>query len=309
MTTSFTGTDVSGAEDDPLSQFLEALSGGASTNAAINWGNLTGNELSLQSLTDAVKFAQNLMGGTSQYGQAGGMMATMGLSALLNKMFGGTPQVQGYQGKVPLYSAGRQQLETPAYTPYAEYAVYKAANPPGTTPPVYAQPYRRPGQGGINYFSPIQYTDTGKEPSKAQEFLGTPVSTTAPSTTTEPAVAPPPTGYVPSEPTWPSGIPRAYAQGGGIAMLAKGGRYLRGPGDGVSDSIPAVIQGAAGGQPAKLADGEFVIPARVVAEIGNGSNEAGARKLYAMMDRVEKMAKRAQRGKPSGADKELNKLA
>jgi hypothetical protein len=41
-------------------------------------------------------------------------------------------------------------------------------------------------------------------------------------------------------------------------------------------------------QPARLADGEFVIPARIVSEIGNGSTDAGARKLYAMMDRIQK---------------------
>jgi hypothetical protein len=85
--------------------------------------------------------------------------------------------------------------------------------------------------------------------------------------------------------------------GGGLSALAHGGmsdghlggysdggRLLRGPGDGVSDSIPATI---AGKQPARLADGEFVVPARIVSEIGNGSTEAGARKLYAMMDRVQ----------------------
>ena len=93
---------------------------------------------------------------------------------------------------------------------------------------------------------------------------------------------------------------------GGIAMLAKG-RYLRGNGDGVSDSIPARFAGS--GQEARLADGEFVIPARVVSEIGNGSSDAGARKLYAMLDRVEARAKKAKRGKPSGADRELKKLA
>ena len=92
---------------------------------------------------------------------------------------------------------------------------------------------------------------------------------------------------------------------GGIAMLA-GGRYLRGPGDGVSDSIPARFDQS--GQPARLADGEFVIDARTVSEIGNGSSEAGARKLYAMMDRVHAARKKAARGKPSGADKELRKL-
>ena len=83
----------------------------------------------------------------------------------------------------------------------------------------------------------------------------------------------------------------AYSHGGGISDLynlgsySDGGRLLRGPGDGVSDSIPATIGHK---QPARLADGEFVVPARIVSEIGNGSTEAGARKLYAMMDRVQK---------------------
>lgn len=79
-----------------------------------------------------------------------------------------------------------------------------------------------------------------------------------------------------------------YAAGGGISNLgdySDGGRLLKGPGDGVSDSIPAVIGNK---QPARLADGEFVIPARIVSELGNGSTEAGARKLYAMMNRVQK---------------------
>jgi hypothetical protein len=75
---------------------------------------------------------------------------------------------------------------------------------------------------------------------------------------------------------------------GGLSDLggySDGGRLLRGPGDGVSDSIPAMIGRK---QPARLADGEFVVPARIVSEIGNGSTEAGARKLYAMMDRVQR---------------------
>jgi hypothetical protein len=85
-----------------------------------------------------------------------------------------------------------------------------------------------------------------------------------------------------------------YWAGGGAIPAAKG-RFLRGPGDGVSDSIPATI---GGNQPARLADGEFVIPARIVSELGNGSSEAGARKLYAMMDRVQKA-----RGKTVGKNK------
>jgi hypothetical protein len=92
------------------------------------------------------------------------------------------------------------------------------------------------------------------------------------------------------------------AAGGGLMSLANGGmsdlggysdggRLLRGPGDGVSDSIPATIGGK---QPARLATGEFVVPARIVSELGNGSTEAGAKKLYAMMDRVQKARRRTK---------------
>ena len=80
----------------------------------------------------------------------------------------------------------------------------------------------------------------------------------------------------------------AYADGGGIANLGSysdGGRMLKGPGDGMSDSIPATI---AGKQPARLANDEFVVPADVVSHLGNGSSDAGAKQLYAMMNRVRK---------------------
>jgi hypothetical protein len=82
------------------------------------------------------------------------------------------------------------------------------------------------------------------------------------------------------------GISDAHYNLGGYS---DGGRLLRGPGDGVSDSIPATIGNK---QPARLADGEFVVPARIVSELGNGSTEAGARKLYAMMDRVQAARKK-----------------
>jgi hypothetical protein len=78
-----------------------------------------------------------------------------------------------------------------------------------------------------------------------------------------------------------------------LGGYSDGGRLLRGPGDGVSDSIPATIGDK---RPARLADGEFVVPARIVSELGNGSTEAGARKLYAMMDRVQ-AARRSSIGK------------
>jgi len=92
----------------------------------------------------------------------------------------------------------------------------------------------------------------------------------------------------------------------GLASLEKGGTagnapvegYLDGPGDGMSDSIKATIDGK---QPARLADGEFVIPADVVSGLGNGSSKAGAKVLYAMMDRV----RQARTGNPKQG-KEIN---
>jgi hypothetical protein len=79
--------------------------------------------------------------------------------------------------------------------------------------------------------------------------------------------------------------------GGGMSYMEAGGttgptgapRDVVGTGDGMSDSVPADIEGV---QEARLADGEFVIPADVVADIGNGSSDAGSKKLYDMMDRV-----------------------
>jgi hypothetical protein len=81
--------------------------------------------------------------------------------------------------------------------------------------------------------------------------------------------------------------------GGGMTYMEAGGttgptglpRDVTGTGDGMSDSVPATIEGV---QEARLADGEFVIPADVVADIGNGSSDAGSKKLYDMMDRIRK---------------------
>jgi hypothetical protein len=77
----------------------------------------------------------------------------------------------------------------------------------------------------------------------------------------------------------------AAAAGGSIGGYSDGGRMLKGPGDGMSDSIPATIGRK---QPARLADGEFVVPADVVSHLGNGSTDAGAKRLYSMMDKVRK---------------------
>jgi len=84
------------------------------------------------------------------------------------------------------------------------------------------------------------------------------------------------------------------AAGGTLGSYSDGGRMLKGPGDGMSDSIPAQIGRK---QPARLADGEFVVPADVVSHLGNGSTDAGAKKLYSMMDKI----RRARTGKKKQA--------
>lgn len=84
----------------------------------------------------------------------------------------------------------------------------------------------------------------------------------------------------------PLGNIEEAASGGIMSSLggySDGGRLLKGPGDGMSDNIPAMIGRK---QPARLADGEFVVPADVVSHLGNGSTDAGARKLYKMMDKI-----------------------
>lgn len=100
------------------------------------------------------------------------------------------------------------------------------------------------------------------------------------------------------------------AAGGGIMSLggyAAGGnpRLLKGPGDGMSDNIPATIGNK---QPARLADGEFVIPADVVSHLGNGSTEAGAKRLHEMMTKVRSARTgNSKQGKQINASKYIPK--
>lgn len=97
---------------------------------------------------------------------------------------------------------------------------------------------------------------------------------------------------------------------GGTAHLgdySDGGRLLKGPGDGMSDNIPATIGRK---QPARLADGEFVVPADVVSHLGNGSTDAGAKRLYAMMDRARQARTGKKKQAPAvNADKILSRVA
>jgi len=222
--------------------------------------------------TSPIALITKLLSGSGTSGKAGQLAGVAGLYSLINALGGGLGQTgqgvyKGYQGGIPNYTATRtmnpipQTVNVPAREAIPATATTPAvsAAPAGTAP-------RRPGSGGITYFSPMTYT---------------PVTTVAPATT--PAVTAAPTVTAAA----------GGMMSGGVSTLggySDGGRLLKGPGDGVSDSIPATIGGK---QPARLADGEFVIPARIVSEIGNGSTEAGAKKLYAMMDRIQGARKKS----------------
>ena len=239
-----------------------------------------------------------------------------GIGALLNSIGGGGGGgFKGYQGSIPKYTASRTQYAPPVSTvnrgpaPSNEAVldylkrpglndamIARSMNEYGVSPQQIADVTkspladiqsryqaamgpnagiaRRPGSGGVTYFSPMVYTPQAAAPAAPAAPAETVAAPTAPGTGGEDL----------SYKVFAAG---GMAQGGlgSLGSYSDGGRLLKGPGDGVSDDIPAMI---GENQPARLADGEFVIPARIVSEIGNGSTDAGARKLYAMMDRIQK---------------------
>jgi hypothetical protein len=162
-----------------------------------------------------------------------------------------TPQKTGYQGGIPELTAVREQV-----------------------PETY-DPTRRAGSGGQKYF-----TDT--------KFVKPAETATATAAAREQAA-----GIQALNKANPARENVASTQStenlakGGIAGIstAKQGTYLSGASDGMADKIPANIDGK---QEARLSHGEFVVPADVVSHLGNGNSDAGADRLYAMMDRVRK---------------------
>jgi len=263
----------------------------------------------MDSLSGLFGGAKNVLSGGS--GSLAQIASLGGLGALLNSMGGsGGGGFKGYQGSIPKYTASRTQYAAPVSTvnrgpaPSNEEIlnylkrpglndamIARSMNEYGVAPQQIADVTktpladvqaryqaamgpnagiaRRPGSGGVTYFSPMVYT-----PQAAPAAPAAPVVEAPAPVQTNPIIEP---GYAQG----------GMAQGGlgSLGSYSDGGRLLKGPGDGVSDSIPAMI---GKNQPARLADGEFVIPARIVSEIGNGSTDAGARKLYAMMDRIQK---------------------
>lgn len=177
----------------------------------------------------------------------------------------------------------------------------------------YTTAIKQPQPGQSQYFEPIQYDqygrttkplDTSERDYFDQKFTELPTFAAADGGQVPPNLDRMPAGGLAAlqgmrdgyaaRQTMDGNIPQ-FAMGGHLGGYSDGGQLLKGPGDGVSDDIPASINNK---QPARLADGEFVIPARIVSELGNGSTDAGAKRLYGMMDRIQ-----ADRSKTVGKGK------
>jgi len=188
----------------------------------------------------------------------GGIGAASGLNAAMQveREKYGIPPEEKYTG--PL---SRFKYDPSTYNP----DIVRPPNPPYR--PVYA------AEGGIMSLAPNGYAMGGMPPrtnfaNPSQSMMGT-------------------SQYdMPTDP-YSGNIAQRMAEGGiaSLGSYSDGGRLLRGPGDGMSDNIPARIGRK---QEARLADGEFVVPADVVSHLGNGSTDAGAKTLYAMMNKVRK---------------------
>ena len=183
-----------------------------------------------------------------KYGSTAANLIGAGLGA--SGLLGSGQQKTGYQGKIPILSATRQQLPIDYNAP------------------------RRPGSGGRRYFTDMTYAPKSGIASVAPdapvvEAPVAPASTVPVDNNTYAAAA--------------HGGMIGYAQGG----IAELGYYLGGKTDGMADKIPAQIDDK---QQAKLSHGEFVVPADIVSALGSGNSSAGAKVLYDMMDRIRKHA-------------------
>lgn len=202
----------------------------------------------------------------------------------------------GYQGKIPDYTAVRQQVEN----------TY--------------DPNRRPGSSGQRYFTDTKFAGAdGVDAAKTaagEEAAGLAALNAANSAKQERPQSPTEIAIAQAEKAADvetkkdasrtiEDMPVPTYAAGGIANLAKGGspRYLAGQTDGMADKIKANIDG---NQEARLSHGEFVVPADVVGHLGNGNSEAGAERLYAMMDRIRKARTGTKKqGKQINPDKYL----
>jgi hypothetical protein len=191
----------------------------------------------------------------------------------------------GFQGSIPKYEAVRERV------------------------PMTYDPTRRPGSSGQQYFTAPKFvnqddtdaisaartTALEQATAMASANIANPARQTLPTSTpvtspagggTAVAATPRPASSVAQDlqvPTYTEENARGMQfAAGGLASMARG-RYLGGATDGMADKIPARIGNK---QEARLSHGEFVIPADVVSHLGNGNSEAGAKRLYSMMDKI-----------------------
>jgi len=189
----------------------------------------------------------------------------------------------GYQGGIPSYTGVREQV-TPTQG-------------------------LRAGQGGQRYFTDMKYATEGGLPA-AQAATAAQATALTERNATRPVAPAAPVNPDPNSNTFFGRAPAVQAAEGGLMGYAKGGvptkpegTYLSGDTDGMADQIKATIDGK---QPARLAHGEFVVPADVVSHLGNGNSDAGAKQLYKMMDRI-RMARTGN--KKQGKEIDPNKFA
>jgi len=289
---------------------------GVSSDAGIaNVANANG--ATLTSAADPISNMYNagaLSGGAGNTAGLAATGATAGAGAgagLFGTGITGTQAAMGLGGIGLLNAMNQEQKKygVPSTTPYtggnlskfnydpANYTPDVVRPPTPTYQPVYRNYATAPGyaDGGLldPNSEPVDFMGGDMYPQSQQQrsYYATP---TQMPTSAQQAMA----SYEPK--TNPlTGEPTTQMAGGGLASLGSysdGGQMLKGPGDGMSDSIPAKI-GAH--QPARLADNEFVVPADVVSHLGNGSSDAGAKKLYSMMAQVRK----ARTGKKKQAPK------
>ena len=178
----------------------------------------------------------------------------------------------GYQGKIPKYTAERTMLNAP---------------PVG----------RRPGSGGIDYGGGVTYKNPAGEVVSSNERTLEELRQAAdsnpfnrPATYERPVVAVAKGGLVSDGFVVPADVVSHLGNGSsdaGLKLLAAkfNATPIKGEGDGMSDSIKTKIDGV---QEARVANEEAFISPETVERIGNGNPEKGAKKLYAMMDKIRK---------------------
>jgi len=277
----YTPTNIEYTGDD---EFMDFMRGAAGDQEFMDFMTQAAQAEQSTGVTDFIKQAVGALGSkagdflkqylynpsTGQINLAGLGTAGMALYGMMNKGEQG-----GYNKPVPKMDMVREQVR-------------------------YNDPNRAPGSTGRQYFTDPRFVGQGDAGAMAAAKTSSAEQAAGLQAAAQPAPAPAPNPYAgkmnlayaqqrPAQ-TQSAGLPQIPTQlnaQGGINMaeggLADAGRYLQGETDGMADEIPSSIDGE---QPAALSHGEFVIPADVVSHLGNGNSDAGAQKLYEMMDRI-----------------------